>query len=96
MRTFGFGQSDNSIIQLAYVVSDLATAMEEWRTLLRIGPWFVLRQFAGLDPRYRGQPALARCDVAFGFAGHMQYELIVTSGLDIVIFERFKNHHVRW
>ena len=76
MRTFGFGKSDNSIIQLAYVVSDLATAMEEWRTLLRIGPWFVLRQFAGLDPRYRGQPALARCDVAFGFAGHMQYELI--------------------
>jgi Glyoxalase/Bleomycin resistance protein/Dioxygenase superfamily len=76
MRTFGFGQPDNNIIQLAYVVTDLATAMEEWRTLLRIGPWFVLRQFAGMDPRYRGQPALARCDVAFGFAGHMQYELI--------------------
>lgn len=76
MRTFGFGQTDNSIIQLAYVVTDLATAMQEWRSLLRIGPWFVLRQFAGMDPRYLGQPALARCDVAFGFAGHMQYELI--------------------
>jgi hypothetical protein len=76
MRTFGFGQPDDSVIQLAYVVADLATAMAEWRTLLRIGPWFVLRQFAGMDPRYRGQPALARCDVAFGFAGRMQYELI--------------------
>jgi hypothetical protein len=76
MRILGFGQPDNGIIQLAYVVTDLAAAMQEWRSLLRIGPWFVLRRFAGLDPRYRGQPALARCDVAFGFAGHMQYELI--------------------
>jgi hypothetical protein len=76
VKTFGFGQPHDGIIQQAYVVRDLAAGMKEWTELLGIGPWFVLRRFAGLNPLFRGKPAIARADVAFAFAGHMQIELI--------------------
>jgi hypothetical protein len=76
VKTFGFGQPHDGIIQQAYVVRDLAEGMKEWTDLLGIGPWFVLRRFAGLNPLFRGKPAIARADVAFAFAGHMQIELI--------------------
>jgi len=71
-----FGQPDDGIIQIAYTVPDLDAAMQAFTTNLRAGPWFVFRRLAGRDPRYRGERSLAANDVALGFAGHMQIELI--------------------
>ncbi|ARJ04181.1 hypothetical protein GCM10010988_29110 [Cnuibacter physcomitrellae] len=73
---FGFGQPLDGVIQLAFVVPDLERAMEEYSARLSIGPWTVLRDFAGDDPRYYGEPTEARAHVALGFGGHLQYELI--------------------
>lgn len=76
MRELAFGQPDDGIIQLGYVVPDLAEAMSRWTRQLRAGPWFTLERIAGENPVYRGAPTTALCDIALGFAGHMQIELI--------------------
>lgn len=76
MTDLVFGQPDNGIIQLGFLVPDLEGAMAEWTSRLGAGPWFVLEAFAGVDPRYRGEETRSRADIALGFAGHMQIELI--------------------
>ena len=53
MGQVGFGQPDDGIIQMAYVVPNLRAAISEWTTKLRVGPWFVLEHFTGIDPVYR-------------------------------------------
>src|SRR5687767_10566072 len=73
---FDFGQPTDGIIQMAFVVEDLDEAMRRFTDRLRVGPWTVLRNFAGDDPRYRGEPTQAEAHIALGFCGHMQYELI--------------------
>jgi hypothetical protein len=75
MGQVGFGQPDNGVIQMAYVVADLDAAMREWSTKLRVGPWFVLEHFTGVDPLYRGKPSQADVRLAMSFAGHMNMEL---------------------
>lgn len=76
MSLVNFGQPDNGVIQMAYVVEDIRQAMEQWVSRLRVGPWFLLDHFTGVDPVYRGQAS--KCDVALAmsFAGHMNIELI--------------------
>ena len=76
MGQVGFGQPDNGVIQMAYVVADLDAAIHQWITKLRVGPWFVLDHFTGVDPVYRGQPSRADVRLAMSFAGHMNMELI--------------------
>ena len=76
MGQVGFGQPDDGVIQMAYVVADLQQAIAQWSTLLRVGPWFVLEHFTGVDPVYRGQPSRADVAIAMSFAGHMNIELI--------------------
>lgn len=71
-----FGQPDDGIIQMAYVVPDIQKAMHDWADRLRVGPWFLIDHFTGLEPRYRGQPSHADVALAMSFAGHMMIELI--------------------
>ena len=76
MALVGFGQPDDGIIQMAYVVQDIRAAMEQWVSQLRVGPWFLLEHFTGVNPVYRGQPSRAEVALAMSFAGHMNIELI--------------------
>jgi hypothetical protein len=76
MTSFNFGQPDDGIIQMAYIVPDIQAAMASWSADLRVGPWFLLDHFTGVDPVYRGGPSQADISLAMGFAGHMQIELI--------------------
>ena len=76
MTSFNFGQPDDGIIQMAYIVEDIPAAMRTWSADLRVGPWFLLDHFTGDDPVYRGQPCRADVSLAMGYAGHMQIELI--------------------
>jgi hypothetical protein len=71
-----FGQPDNGIIQMSYVVQDIHEAMRAWSASVGVGPWFLLEHFTGVDPVYRGQPSQADVAIAMGFAGHMNIELI--------------------
>ena len=76
MGQVGFGQPDDGVIQMAYVVADLRAAIKQWTTTLRVGPWFVLEHFTGEDAVYRGQSSGADVAIAMSFAGHMNVELI--------------------
>jgi len=58
MGQVGFGQPDDGVIQMAYVVADLRAAMTQWSSKLKVGPWFVLEHFTGVDPVYRGPGSL--------------------------------------
>jgi Glyoxalase/Bleomycin resistance protein/Dioxygenase superfamily len=71
-----FGQPDDGIIQMSYIVADIHEAMEHWISKLKVGPWFLLEHFTGESPVYRGQPSQADVAIAMSFAGHMNIELI--------------------
>lgn len=76
MPKLNFGQPDNGIMQMAYIVKDIHRAMEEWIARLKVGPWFLLDHFTGEHPVYRNQPSRADMTLAMAFAGHMNIELI--------------------
>ncbi len=76
MGQVGFGQPDDGIIQMAYVVEDIHKSMEMWARKLKVGPWFLLEHFTGVDPLYRGKPSRADIALAMSFSGHMNIELL--------------------
>jgi hypothetical protein len=76
MSLVSFGQPDDGIIQMAYVVEDIHAAMDHWVRKLKVGPWFLLPEFTGEAPLYRGKPSRAEVSLAMSFAGHMNVELI--------------------
>jgi hypothetical protein len=76
MKTFGFGQQAGQIVQTAYVVKNVRTAIDWWIQDGRAGPFFLLDSFTGPEQRYRGGPTKADVAIAMGFAGHMMIELI--------------------
>lgn len=63
-------------MQAAYVVDDLDSAIERWRSVIDAGPFFVFRNASPDNFRYRGQSSEALLDVAIGQAGPIQVELI--------------------
>jgi hypothetical protein len=76
MSLLNFGQPDDGIVQMAYVVEDIQRAMKQWVEQLKVGPWFLLEHFSGVDASYRGKPSEADVAIAMSFAGHMMIELI--------------------
>jgi hypothetical protein len=71
-----FGQPSNGIIQVAYVVESIDTAMGDFTRRLNMGPWFVSGPFVPKQGRYRSKPTHMRLTLAVAFAGHMMFELI--------------------
>ena len=78
MPLLTFGQPDKGIMQMAYVVPDIRAAIADWVKRLNVGPWFLLDNFTGVNPVYRGKPSRAAITLAMSFAGHMNIELIQT------------------
>jgi hypothetical protein len=65
-----------AIVQQAYYVRDLDTAIERWHGLLGIGPFFVRRHIALSEVRYRGRPSSLDISAAYVQAGPIQLELV--------------------
>lgn len=76
MSLLNFGQPEGGILQMAYVVEDIHEAMKQWVEQLKVGPWFLLEHFTGVDASYRGKASEADVAIAMSFAGHMNIELI--------------------
>lgn len=95
----GFGQPLGGIMQVAYVVPDLETAMDRWTRELRVGPWFLFRNFPIANVTYRGTPCTPDIDLALAFSGSMCFELIRQNDsqpsvyMDIVKTRGFGFHH---
>lgn len=68
--------------QIAYIVPDIDAAMNHWHTKHGIGPFLVARNQLPLSNAfYRGEKAPpARVNIAFGYVGDMQLELIELIG----------------
>src|SRR5512140_1548304 len=64
------------IKQIAYVVDDLDTAIEDWVRLAHAGPFFRIDDVQVEGVRYRGVPADAKLSIALGNSGGVQIELI--------------------
>ena len=70
MSLVGFGQPDDGIIQMCYLVPDIRAAMKLWIDKLKVGPWFLLDHFGGTNPKYRGRDSKADVSLVMSFAGH--------------------------
>ncbi len=68
----------SKIDQICVVVRDIHAAMEQYRTLMGLGPWRVYTFSAPRvkDMTYRGKPAEYSMRVAFAQCGALQFELI--------------------
>lgn len=73
---FAFGQPINGIVQMAYMVQDIHQAMADWSSLYGVGPFFLNENYVGDNSLYRGKSDNTAIDVAMGYSGHMQIELI--------------------
>lgn len=66
------------IRQLGYVVPDIEAAMEYWRKVMGVGPWFYNPRVPIEDYRYDGRSYTPHNSVALANSGYVQVELIQT------------------
>ena len=64
-----------AIDQIGYVTPDLDAAVASWREALGVGPWTIFRNVR-LEGVYRGVATTVGIDVALGYRGGVQIELI--------------------
>ncbi|MFT4116062.1 VOC family protein [Bradyrhizobium sp.] len=76
MKQLTFGQPVGGIVQAAYTVDDIESAMKRYVDALGIGPWFVSGPFVPAKGFYRGEPTDMSLTLAVAFTGHMMIELI--------------------
>lgn len=62
-------------VQMGYVVADLDAAIDHWVTHARVGPWTVFRGVT-LNGHYAGSDTVITMDVAMGYTGDLQIELM--------------------
>jgi Glyoxalase/Bleomycin resistance protein/Dioxygenase superfamily len=72
----GFGPPPGGIAQIAYVVNDIETAMQQYTEHLGVGPWFVRGPFTPPEGLLRGRPHTPSITLARGFTGQTMIELI--------------------
>lgn len=68
--------ANRSVIQNAYVVTDIEAAMQRWTDVFGVGPWFHNPDVRVDDARYRGEETTFGFAGALAQAGDVQLELI--------------------
>ncbi|OCC25580.1 glyoxalase [Croceicoccus estronivorus] len=63
------------IDQIGVLVDDLDAGIRHWKDVLGVGPWTVFRNVS-MQGNYRGQDGVVMMDVAMGYQGETQIELI--------------------
>lgn len=85
--------------QLGYVVEDLDASLKAWTEQLGVGPWLVIRNVP-LQSVFRGRPSTPRIDLALGYRGDVQIELIHQTNdaaspyLEFIQRRQFGLHHI--
>jgi hypothetical protein len=74
--TLGWGQKLGAAAQIAFVVEDLAAAIDHFIRDQGAGPFFLLEHFWQPGQTYRGAPSQADVRIAMGFSGATWFELI--------------------
>lgn len=68
--------TDRTVFQNAWVVVDLAKAMNHWTGFYGVGPFYLLEHLTLADLEYRGAPTTLDISVGIAQAGPVQIELI--------------------
>lgn len=76
MAKFPIDEPTDAIIQVAYAVPDIRTAIATWVEQLGVGPWFVVDRIGGPGTTYRGNPGEAEFTIAIAYSDKMMFELI--------------------
>jgi hypothetical protein len=76
MALMGNGQPYGSIVQIAYIVEDIESAIETYVARMNIGPWFIAGPFHPAKPVYRGKVAVPHVSLAVAYTGTVMIELI--------------------
>lgn len=91
--------SFGNVRQLGYVVRELDAALDTWSSKLGVGPWTIIKNVP-LQMTYLGAPSQPVIDVALGFRGDVQIELIQQKNAaaspyrGFIEQERFGLHHI--
>lgn len=66
--------------QIGFVVEDLDEALRYWIDVLGAAPFWVYRDFTLAECFYEGEPVELTISVGYGYAGHVQIELVQQHG----------------
>lgn len=94
-----FGQPDNGVIQLAYVVQDIEASINFYHKNMNVGPWQLRGPFKTTSALYHGQPVTLTLSIAHAFCGHTMLELIAQHDdtpsvyLDVINEKGYGFHH---
>lgn len=99
----GPGIAAGPIFQVAWVVDDIAAATKEFTDCYGVAEWLRIPgvRFGPESCTYRGKPADYTIDVALGYAGGQQLELIAPVAGENLYTEMLRTsgpglHHVAW
>jgi hypothetical protein len=81
------------IVQNAFVVRDLNTAVEYWTTKIGVGPFYLLDHVQFGPVYFRGAPLAIDMSVAIAQWGDVQIELIVQHDAAASIYTEFLARH---
>jgi hypothetical protein len=71
-----FGQPDNGVIQLAYIVEDIEASIALYNQRMNVAPWQLRGPFTTTQALYHGKPVALSLSIAHAFSGHTMIELI--------------------
>lgn len=72
----GAAAAGGTVIQTAFIVEDIHSAMRQFTQIYGAGPWFLRERGRFPVQTYRGDPTNIELAIAMGYCGDMQYELI--------------------
>jgi hypothetical protein len=68
--------SFRGVMQIAYIVPDLKAAIEQYVSLMKVGPWYVSEHFSGEQKLYRGAATNVDMTIAMSYSNQICIELI--------------------
>lgn len=86
--------------QVAYVVKDLDEALDYWTRVMKAGPFYKLEHAPLTNKLYRGATTDVDIDLAIGYSGELQIELIQQNNDVPSVFKEFLDtgrtgiHHI--
>src|SRR5271169_1527032 len=93
MPSWKWGQPLDRVIQVAFVVEDIRTAMVRYCRELNLGPWFLFEHFQFQWLRCRGAPVKLDITLALTFSGPMMFELIQQNDANPSVYQHVREHH---
>jgi len=84
-----------AIMQVAFLVDDLDSAIDNWVSLHNVGPFYVDRHTGYAERSFRDAPGEWDVSLAFAYSGDLQIELVQCHDDSPSVFSEFRSIHGR-